>query len=216
MGETRIIKRYSNRKLYDTTHSRYVTLDQIGEFVRAGEEVSIVDNTTKEDLTSVTLAQIIFEEEKRKKSFLPLGTLKSILQSGGEQLQEFARSLKVGAAEKIKSIRASKDKEETKELQEQTEEKKPQEEKNFFQNVIDGSQRTLDEIQRRIDERVKSAIHTLTVPVSALQRELSELSGRLEHLERRLGEIAEARGHRHDKQELNGTPEHKTPPKTNL
>jgi polyhydroxyalkanoate synthesis repressor PhaR len=105
MGETRIIKRYSNRKLYDTTHSRYVTLDQIGELVRSGEEVKIIDNSSKEDLTSVTLAQIIFEEEKRKKSFLPLGTLKSILQSSGEQIQEFARSIKEGAAERIKHIR---------------------------------------------------------------------------------------------------------------
>ena len=68
MPDTRIIKRYANRKLYDTEHSRYVTLDQISEMIRNGDDVKIVDNKTKEDLTTVTLAQIIFEEEKKQRS----------------------------------------------------------------------------------------------------------------------------------------------------
>jgi hypothetical protein len=59
----RVIKRYSNRKLYDTKDSKYVTLLQIAEMVRGGEEVQIIDNNSKEDLTEVTLAQIIYEEE---------------------------------------------------------------------------------------------------------------------------------------------------------
>src|SRR6185436_20624066 len=58
----RIIKRYSNRKLYDTRDSRYVTLLQIAGMVRAGEDVQIIDNATKEDKIEVTLAFIIFEE----------------------------------------------------------------------------------------------------------------------------------------------------------
>ena len=63
--EPKVIKRYANRKLYDTVESRYVTLEEIAEMVKAGAEVRIVDNRTKDDLTSVTLAQIIFEEERR-------------------------------------------------------------------------------------------------------------------------------------------------------
>src|SRR6188472_4648917 len=89
MAETRIIKRYANRKLYDTQHSRYVTLDQIAEMIRNGDDVKIVDNKTKEDLTSVTLAQIIFEEEKKQKSFLPLQAMRNIIQSGGESISQF-------------------------------------------------------------------------------------------------------------------------------
>ena len=58
----RVIKRYSNRKLYDTKDSRYVTLQQIGEMVRAGEEVQIIDNATKEDKTEVTLALIMIDK----------------------------------------------------------------------------------------------------------------------------------------------------------
>lgn len=60
----RIVKRYANRKLYDTRDSKYVTLDRIAEFVRNGEEVKVLDNRSKKDLTKVTLAQIIYEEQK--------------------------------------------------------------------------------------------------------------------------------------------------------
>src|SRR6186713_2345053 len=88
MSETRVIKRYANRKLYDTQHSRYVTLDQIAAMIRTGDDVKIVDNKTKEDLTSVTLAQIIFEEEKKQKSFLPLQAMRNIIQSGGESISQ--------------------------------------------------------------------------------------------------------------------------------
>src|SRR5260221_14015289 len=89
--ETRIIKRYANRKLYDTEHSRYVTLDQISEMIRQGDDVKIVDNKTKEDLTTVPLAQIIFEEEKKQRSFLPLGAMRNIIQNGSEWFAEAQR-----------------------------------------------------------------------------------------------------------------------------
>ena len=62
--QIRVIKRYANRKLYDTRDSKYVTLDRIAEFVRNGEEVKVIDNRSKADLTKVTLAQIIYEEQK--------------------------------------------------------------------------------------------------------------------------------------------------------
>jgi len=90
-GDPRVIKRYSNRKLYDTRSSQYVTLEQIAEMIRQGEEVRVLDNSSKEDLTSVTLAQIIFEEEKRQKSFIPLGAMRHLIQSGGASLQELAQ-----------------------------------------------------------------------------------------------------------------------------
>src|SRR5262245_19301370 len=89
MSDARIVKRYANRKLYDTQHSRYVTLDQIAEMIRHGDDVKIIDNKSKEDLTSITLAQIIFEEEKKQKSFLSLQTMRNIIQSGGESISQF-------------------------------------------------------------------------------------------------------------------------------
>src|SRR5262249_16757308 len=87
-AETRGIKPSPNPHPHDTPPNPYVTLDQIAEMIRSGEDVKIVDNNSKEDLTSVTLAQIIFEEEKKQKSFLPLSAMRSIIQSGGEAIQE--------------------------------------------------------------------------------------------------------------------------------
>jgi polyhydroxyalkanoate synthesis repressor PhaR len=82
----RIIKRYSNRKLYDTRESRYVTLLQIADMVRAGEDVQIIDNASKEDKTEVTLALIISEELKSQPRSVPLGTLRDLIHQRGEKL----------------------------------------------------------------------------------------------------------------------------------
>src|SRR5262245_36714791 len=85
----KIIKRYQNRKLYDTERSCYVTLNEIAELIKNGEDVKVIDNKSKRDLTSLTLAQIIFEEEKKRKKLLPLGVLKNIIQTGGESFVDF-------------------------------------------------------------------------------------------------------------------------------
>ena len=92
----RLIKRYANRKLYDTRESSYVTLQQIAVMVREGQEVKIVDNLTKLDITRVTLAQIIYEEEK---SGFGAGTsiknLRSMIQDGADRLMSSLHVSKV-------------------------------------------------------------------------------------------------------------------------
>lgn len=92
MSDARVIKRYANRKLYDTQHSCYVTLNQIAQMIREGEDIRIIDNNSKEDLTSVTLTQIIFEEEKKRR-LLPLQGLKAIIQTSGESIQDFVKQI---------------------------------------------------------------------------------------------------------------------------
>lgn len=92
----KVIKRYQNRKLYDTSDSCYVTLEDIGEMIRLGDDVQVIDNTTKEDLTSVTLAQIIFEEQKKKTNVQPLGTLREIIQGSSEAIRDLVT---IGARE---------------------------------------------------------------------------------------------------------------------
>ena len=89
-----VIKRYSNRKLYDTQESRYVTLEEIEEMIRAGREISVVDAATGEDLTSVTLTQIILENERNHRTALPSGFLHQLIKHG-EAWQDFVqRSLR--------------------------------------------------------------------------------------------------------------------------
>jgi len=88
-----VIKRYPNRKLYDTEAKRYITLDGIAELIRDGAEVQVVDHTTEEDLTAVTLTQIIFEQEKRNSGFLPKSVLTGLVRAGGDTLNTLRRSL---------------------------------------------------------------------------------------------------------------------------
>src|SRR5258708_22995408 len=92
----RVIKRYSNRKLYDTRDSRYVTLQQIGEMVRAGEEVQIIDNKTKEDKTEVTLALILSEDLRSQPRSVPLGALRDLIQQRGSKLLTSVREGPIG------------------------------------------------------------------------------------------------------------------------
>ena len=89
-----VVKRYSNRKLYDTQESRYVTLDEIEEMIRAGKEISVVDAASGEDLTSVTLTQIILEAERSHRGNLPTAFLHQLIKHG-EAWQDFIqRSLR--------------------------------------------------------------------------------------------------------------------------
>lgn len=92
----RVIKRYSNRKLYDTRESRYVTLLEIAELIRAGEDVQVVDNSTKEDKTDVTLALIISEELRARPKGIPLQTLRSLIRERGERLLAQLREGPIG------------------------------------------------------------------------------------------------------------------------
>jgi polyhydroxyalkanoate synthesis repressor PhaR len=95
----RVIKRYANRKLYDTRDSRYVTLDRIAELVRGGEEVKVIDNGSKADLTKVTLAQIIYEEQKSGNATAwSVQSLRRFIQQGRGKL---ISSLKEGPVGKL-------------------------------------------------------------------------------------------------------------------
>jgi len=88
-----VIKRYPNRKLYDTEAKKYITLDGIAALIRDGEEVQVVDHTTGEDLTALTLSQIIFEQEKKGGGFLPKSVLTSLVQAGGDTVNTLRRGL---------------------------------------------------------------------------------------------------------------------------
>jgi polyhydroxyalkanoate synthesis repressor PhaR len=84
-----VIKKYGNRRLYDTAGSRYVNLDDLAQHIRAGREVRVVDAKTGQDLTRVTLTQIITEDAKDKPTGLPLELLRQLIIASDEVRQEF-------------------------------------------------------------------------------------------------------------------------------
>lgn len=84
-----LIKKYGNRRLYDTTSSRYVNLDDLAAHIRAGRDVQVVDAKTGQDLTRVILTQIITEDAKDKPTGLPLELLRQLIIASDEVRQEF-------------------------------------------------------------------------------------------------------------------------------
>jgi polyhydroxyalkanoate synthesis repressor PhaR len=89
----RAIKRYPNRKLYDTATKRYITLAGIAALIRQGEEVQVIDHTTSDDLTALTLTQVIFEQEKKGGGYLPRSVLTGLVRAGEDTLSSLSRVL---------------------------------------------------------------------------------------------------------------------------
>ncbi len=86
--KTVIIKKYENRRLYDTTNSRYINQDEVAQMVRDGYDVQVVDAATGEDLTRLVLTQIIVEQAKAPDSAFPLDILRQMVVASGKATQE--------------------------------------------------------------------------------------------------------------------------------
>jgi polyhydroxyalkanoate synthesis repressor PhaR len=165
----RVIKRYSNRKLYDTKDSRYVTLLQIAEMVRNGEEVQIIDNNSKEDLTEVTLAQIIYEEQKAHSRNVPLQTLKELIHQRTEKVLHELREGPIGRL--IPGSRGS--------------EPPVTEEDRAASSLVGQAKEKIEDWQEKVDDRVKAVLSNF-MPWQQLQHEVKRLSARIEELEEKL------------------------------
>jgi polyhydroxyalkanoate synthesis repressor PhaR len=88
-----LIKRYPNRKLYDTEAKRYVKLEEIAQMIQGGAEVAVIDYESGDDLTSLTLSQVILEMEKRQSGFLPTALMTSLIRTGGDTLDFLLRQV---------------------------------------------------------------------------------------------------------------------------
>jgi polyhydroxyalkanoate synthesis repressor PhaR len=186
----RIIKRYTNRKLYDTRASTYVTLLQIAEMIRAGEDVQILDNATKEDKTDVTLALIISEELRTRPRAVPISTLKALIRHGGERIlsqlrggpigrlmvqdQGLGQDADVGPEGELAGVRPP------------FPPPSPSED-DVSQNKDSrpGLRATLAEWQNAMDERIRTTLPNFSA-FRALEQEVRRLAERLDELEKRL------------------------------
>jgi len=89
MAKEIIIKKYSNRRLYNIEESKYVTLEDIAKIIRHGNDIKVIDSKTDEDITKQILAQIILEEEKNKKDLLPTTLLYQIIRANQAFTKDF-------------------------------------------------------------------------------------------------------------------------------
>jgi len=192
-GSRRIIKRYSNRKLYDTRGSTYVTLLQIAEMIRAGEDVQILDNATKEDKTDVTLALIISEELRTKPRAVPISTLKALIRHGGERILSQIRGGPIGKL--IPTAEGGEPSGETPLDLGPAPPRTPVPESPLPPTSEDdvsqskepraGLRATLEHWQSVIDDRIRATVPNFS-PFRALELEVKRLSERLDELEKRL------------------------------
>ena len=177
----KLIKRYSNRKLYDTERSSYVTLEEISQMVRDGSELRIVDNKSGEDITSVTLAQIVFEQEKKDKRTLPMQALRDMIRSPSDFISRLSRDvtdMREDAKTQVEKVKRTA-------AQQQAEVVAPVRE--FFDSIP----RALEEVQARIDLRIGESFEQLkhlpeTVDqVKRLKAEVARLQKKLSDAARR-------------------------------
>jgi len=162
----RLVKRYSNRKLYDTTDSRYVTLEEIARWIRAGEEAQIVDNESGEDLTAVTFAQIILESERKKSNLLPIRMLRELIQHGEDAWGELTEAVDRGV-EVLRQV--------------------PERAAERVQELSQVGDR-LGELQRRVDDALRKSVERVTGH-PAFQQELQRIVRTMEALEVRIGRL---------------------------
>ncbi len=87
-----IIKRYTNRRLYNSAQKEYVSYQELAKIIRDGTDVKVIDSKTKEDVTKAVLIQVILEEEKNDRTVLPTDFLFQVLRSRDDSLQEFFKN----------------------------------------------------------------------------------------------------------------------------
>lgn len=87
--ETVVVKKYSNRRLYDTSASAYITLDRLAEIIRSGRDVRVVEAGTGDDVTAYILTQVLVEEAKKKRFLLPVNLLHMMLRYGDNMMGDF-------------------------------------------------------------------------------------------------------------------------------
>ena len=183
MSEPRLIKRYANRKLYDTKASSYITLDEVAEILESGEDVQIIDNKTKEDLTRVTLAQILVERSRDGRLGDSMTSLRGLIRNTGEHLTR-------RISDPVTSIRSSVEESVNRLIK--TGEERAAETRGQFQSWIAQNTLAIEELQEFIDERVKTTTQWFDT-LSQVCGDLERLTLRLEELEERVASFEKNR-----------------------
>jgi len=181
----RTIKRYANRKLYDTETSRYVTLEDVADLIRTGEEIGVIDNKTGKDITRETMAQIILRMEKTEEGVPGTTALRDFILRNTESMRgAFSRSVSAGKGfvshvedQVTGLIKRLADKGVV----------THDEARNLIQSMVQRAGQRADRLESKLDERVTAALTKLNIPTTA---ELSEIRATLEQIARKIENAA--------------------------
>lgn len=108
MNEVKVIKRYQNRKLYDTHQSCYVTLEEISQMIKNGDDLRVIDNKSKNDITQGTLTQLLYETERKTSNPVPVELLKEIIRKGDGSFSGYIRGNMKGELSRFDDMPASR------------------------------------------------------------------------------------------------------------
>lgn len=184
--KSKIIKRYPNRKLYDTEESRYVNLDELAVMIREGLDVRVLDHKSGEDMTGMVLAQIIYEEEKNKQRTMPAEVMKRIIQFGEQSVGSWMGKLFASAEHPLQTIREDVEAQ-VRKLVEKGQLTRD-EANRFLKEWIDDTAQNIEEWQTKVDERVIEVFDKVT-GIPTLRQHFEELIDRLDLMEKRLDVI---------------------------
>ena len=181
-SKERIIKRYSNRKLYDTEASSYITLSEIGQLVHEGYDIRVVDHKTGEDLTSVTMAQILVENGKKQRhSVMPAQALRSLLEQGEDAIEYLKDT--------VENVRNEAEK--GKDWVEKSIQDKLSVADDVTKTVKDiykSSHDSINEWQRQADTKMEKLLSRLAT-VTDIKKEVTRLTGLAKKFEERLAKL---------------------------
>lgn len=169
----KVIKRYQNRKLYDTQQSCYVTLEDIAKMIRNNEEVLVVDNKTKKDITSSTLTQIIFEAEKKAKNYISIDTLREIIQTGTGSISSFLEKVLHRPLAANGSTAVGTD-------------LSPDAGKVDVRDLLDNTTRSFDDIQKKLEDRMARVSEN--GEIGSVQERINQLHLKLATIETKIRE----------------------------
>ena len=179
-----IIKKYANRKLYDTTGKRYLTMDHLAELIKSGEEVSIIDNETGDDLTSAIISQLLAREDTHTDKAVPSHVLMQMLRKGrgtlfgyGKKYISLWQNALTMSKDEIEKLVNSLVKE--KEISES-------EGKTLKQEIVGFANNLKSWIIDNIDQRISDALNAVNLSSKA---QINELKIRVDELSQKVAEL---------------------------
>jgi len=187
--EEYIIKKYSNRKLYDTKEKKHINLSEVSRLIREGVELKVIDNQTKEDITSLVLAQIIVEQEKTKKIMLPsiLSPLK-ILKTGGEDMFKLGKKMFLAGLGML-SLTKERANEIAQELIKKGE-LSQSESKEFIIDLLDRAEKEKEKLLKKIKPDIEKSLEKMDFAskkyVDNLEKKINELGEKIDKLSKKI------------------------------
>lgn len=190
----RTIKRYANRKLYDTQTSKYVTLDDLAGLIREGEEIMVIDNPTGEDISRQTLAQIIHRLEKKDSDFMPVQLLRDLIARGGSSVVDTIRRSISASVEKVTRWESEVEVFVARMIERGVMTR--EEGDRFISRLLRGAGKARSQLEDRIDEHIRWMLASLNIPTAD---EVADLNSKIDRAIARIDQLMESPKRSHGK-----------------